>query len=128
MAKSAEAGDRVDMAMGADALLATQQRYIEAWRDAGQIMADAVQTVIRRQAELAQAGMREFWADGDGLLAMSERDYRPGEQLERMCAFWERALGSLQETSEIMLKAQSEAMRALTDRAKGGEGVGRKAA
>src|SRR5688500_13925526 len=48
---------------GGDAMLNLQRRYLEARRDAGQIMLDAMQSMARRQAELAEEGIREFWAE-----------------------------------------------------------------
>ena len=111
-----------------DSLLVLQRRYLEAWRDAGQIMVDAMRTVMQRQAELTEEGMREFWAGREAALQAGSGDYRPGEQLERLHGYYQRAFGGLQEATEIMFKAQSEAMRVLTDSALARTAESRKAA
>lgn len=115
MARATEADAAANAAAGLEILMTAQRRYIEAWANAGQIMADAMQTVARRQAELAESGLREFWTENDAFARARAGEYRPAEELERLRGFYERAFGGFQELSEIMLKAQSEALKVLSD-------------
>lgn len=107
--------NRQGAADAADTLLDLQRRYLEAWRDAGQIMVDALQTVARRQAELAEEGLRDLWAEPGEPSRGSSGDPRSAGQLDRVQGLYQRAFGGFQELSGIMLKAQSEAMRTLVD-------------
>jgi hypothetical protein len=112
-----------------DDLLALQSRYVEAWRDAGQIMLDAMRAVMQRQSELAEESVREFWSDGQVDSRGGRGELRPMEPLERLHGHYRRTLGGLQEVTDIMLKAQSEAMQVLAEGMLGGaEQTSRKAA
>jgi hypothetical protein len=98
---------------GMETILAAQRRYLEGWADANRIMADAMRTVVQRQVELAGEGMRAFWSERE---AMLERDdARPADPVTAMCAFYERAFENFRESSDIMLKAQAEAMQVFSD-------------
>ncbi len=111
----------------ADTLLDLQHRYLQAWREANQIMLDAMQAVSHRQAELADQGLREFWVepaatqDGSG-------EARTFGRLERAQGFYQQAFSGFQELSEILLKAQSDAMRVLAEGVATGTETSRKAA
>lgn len=98
-----------------DRLVTAQRRYLEAWTNATQIMADAMQTVVRRQTELTEAALREFWAEGETMLRAAPGEYRPEEQFARMQGFYERASANVRELSDILLSAQREAMSVLGD-------------
>lgn len=116
MAATAEMSRRRRPSAASEPLLEAQRRYFEAWRDAGQIMMDAMRTVMRRQAELTEEGIHEFWAEREAMLrAGGQGEYRPGEQIERLQARFQKAFGNYQELTEIVINAQSEAMRVLTD-------------
>ena len=99
---------------------AAQRRYLDAWAGASQIMLDAMRTVVQRQAEIAQSGLREFWSGGETMARSGPGEYRPAEQLERVQAYCERAFSDYQELGDIILRAQSEALRVLGDGAKAG--------
>ena len=112
-----------------DHLLGRQYRYLEAWHGAGQIMLDAMRTVMQRQAELAEEGLRELWSDSQAASRADGGDMRPMEQLERLHDHYRRMLGGVQEMTEIMLKAQSEAAQVLAEgMLAGAEPMARKAA
>lgn len=127
MAARAETSRDRPAAESADALLDLQHRYFEAWREASQIMLDAMQAVAHRQAELADRGMRELWAEPAAARAGSGESRSSG-QLERVQGFYQLALGNFQETSEIVLKAQADATRALAGGFAEGAEASRKAA
>jgi hypothetical protein len=115
MAAKAEIADRDFWGFDPDMILVAQRRYLEAWAGAGQIMADAMRTVVQRQVEFTQSGMREFWSEHQAMLHDRPGEHPPTEQFERLCTFCERAFANYQELGEIMLKAQSEAVQVLSD-------------
>lgn len=105
--------DRDQWGVSLDSILAAQRRYLEGWAGASRIMADAMRSVVQRQVEFAESEMRAFWSEHDA--ALREGPSRSGEPIERLCSFYERAFASFQEMSDIVLKAQSEAMQVFSD-------------
>jgi hypothetical protein len=110
--------DRPFPSLDLESFAAAQRRYLDAWTGASQIMLDAMRTVVQRQAEIAQSGLQEFWSGRETMAGSGE--YRPTEQMERVQAFCERAFADYQELGDIVLRAQSEALRVLGDGAKAG--------
>jgi hypothetical protein len=113
MVRTAAANDRPLPDFGPEAMIAAQSRYLEAWADAGQIMADAMRTVVQRQTEIAGAGLREFWSAREQMLRSEPGERAPADQLDRLRESYERAFAHFQELSGIMIKAQAEAMNVL---------------
>jgi Phasin protein len=112
MAGTTAGGDHPLPGFDPEAIIAAQSRYIEAWANAGQIMADAVRVVAQRQSELANAGIRDFWADSQAMLEARPSERHPAEQLR---SFYEQAFANFQELSGILIKAQAEAMSVLSN-------------
>jgi Phasin protein len=112
MAGTTSGGDRPLPGFDPEAIIAAQSRYIEAWANAGQIMADAVRAVAQRQSELASAGIRDFWSDRQAMLEARPEERHPAEQLR---SFYEQAFANFQELSGILIKAQAEAMGVLSN-------------
>jgi hypothetical protein len=111
MAGTTAGGDRPLAGFDPEAIIAAQSRYIEAWANAGQIMADAIRAVAQRQSELASAGIRDFWSDRRAMLEGRPAERQPAEQLRSL---YEQAFANFQELSGILIKAQAEAMGVLT--------------
>ncbi|MFZ1426903.1 MAG: hypothetical protein WAS21_09060 [Geminicoccaceae bacterium] len=98
-----------------DSIAQAQQRYLEAWAGAGQIMSDAAQMVLRCQAEMTTATMRKLWS-GQAALADGRNDQlQPMQHLGRMSDLCEIAFAHYQEMAAIMLKAQTESLEVLAD-------------
>ena len=99
-----------------EALLAVQRRNVEALTSAGKIVAEGMRTYAERQVSLMQDGMRNLWGEiqtrGSATAAAS-----PSDQLTRMRAAFDRVLGQVQELSQVLLKAQSDALAVLNDAA-----------
>src|SRR5215204_5700480 len=99
-----------------EALLAAQRRNVEALTSAGKIVADGMRAYGERQVTLMQDGMRNLWGEiqtgGSATPAAS-----PPDQLARMRAAFDRVLAQVQELSQVLLKAQSEALAVLNDAA-----------
>jgi hypothetical protein len=99
-----------------EALLAAQRRNVEALTSAGKIVAEGMRSYAERQVSLMQDGMRHLWGEiqtrGSATPATSSSD-----QPARMRAAFERVLAQVQELSQVLLKAQSEALAVLNDAA-----------
>ena len=98
------------------ALLAAQQRNVEALTSAGKIVAEGMRTYAERQVSLMQDGMRNLWGEiltrGSATAAAN-----PADQLARMRAAFDRVMTQVQELSQVLLKAQSDALAVLSDAA-----------
>jgi hypothetical protein len=98
------------------ALLAAQQRNVEALTNAGKIVAEGMRTYAERQVSLMQDGMRNLWGEiqnrGSATAAAT-----PTDQLARMRAAFDRVMTQVQELSQVLLKAQSDALAVLNDAA-----------
>src|SRR5215213_1273340 len=96
------------------ALLAIQRRNVEAFTSAGKIIAEGMRTYAERQAGLMQEAMRNLWGEVQtGSRAPATGD--PADQQARLRAAFDKVLSQVQELSQGLLKAQSEAMAVLND-------------
>ena len=111
MAGTTAGGDRAFQGFDPEAISAAQSRYIDAWANVGQIMADAVRAVAQRQSELASAGIRDVWSDRQAMLEGRPGERHPAKQLRGL---YEQAFANFQELSGILIKAQAEAMGVLS--------------
>ena len=87
-----------------------QRRNLEAFTSAGQIVADGMRAVAERQAAMVQDAMHELWGEMQNVGKGGARRSGPADQLDRMRHAFERVLGQVQEISNVLLKAQAEAM------------------
>ena len=95
-----------------EALLAAQRRNVEAFTNAGKIVADGMRTYAERQVSLVQDAMRDLWGaiQTGGRAPATAAD--PAGQLARMRAAFDRVLAQVQEVSQLLLKVQSPPRRA----------------
>ena len=112
----AESTSKIPNPFDPEALLAAQQRNVEALTSAGKIVAEGMRTYAERQVSLMQDGMRNLWGEiqtkGSAAAPAS-----PSDQLARMRAAFDRVLAQVQELSQVLLKAQSDALGVLNDAA-----------
>ena len=100
-----------------EALLAVQRRNVEAFTEAGKIVADGMRGYAEGQVGLMQQAMRDLWGaiqTGGGIPA---RAADPSDQLARMRAAFERVLAQVQELAGLLLKAQGDALAVLNEAA-----------
>ena len=97
-----------------EALVAVQRRNVEAFTSAGKIVAAGMRTYADRQASMMQEGLHTLWSElqTDGRALMTGE---PSGQQARVRAAFDQVLGQVQELSQGLLKAQSEAMAVLND-------------
>ncbi len=97
-----------------EALLAIQRRNVEAFTSAGKIVAEGMRTYAERQAGMMQGAMRNLWGEVQtGSRTPATGD--PADQQARLRAAFDKVLSQVQELSQGLLKAQSEAMAVLND-------------
>jgi hypothetical protein len=95
----------------ADRLSAAQQRNIDAFASASQIVVDGVKAMAQRQSEMMQASVDQFVAAGQGTKTL---DFQPGDQIANARSWYEAAVNHAKELVEIAMKAQGEAVDVLT--------------
>jgi gas vesicle protein len=99
------------------ALLAAQQRNVEAFTSAGKIVAEGMRTYAERQVSLVQDAMRDLWGAVQTGARAPATAADPSGQLARMRAAFDRVLAQIQEVSQLLLKVQGEALAVLNDAA-----------
>lgn len=97
------------------AMLEVQRRNFDAFRNAGQIVADGMRTYAERQIAMMQEAMRGLWTEMQSTARRPAAAAEPTEQLERMRAAFERVMDQVQELSNLLLKVQSEAIQVLNE-------------
>jgi hypothetical protein len=95
----------------ADRLTAAQQRNLDAFASASQIVVDGVKAMAQRQSEMMQASVDQFVAAGQGTKPL---EFQPGDQIAKAKSLYEAAVNNAKELAEIAMKAQSEAVDVLT--------------
>jgi phasin family protein len=98
----------------ADRMMAAQQRNLDAFASASQIVVDGVKALAQRHSEMLQASVDDFVAAGQGAFAGKPADFQPGDQITKAKSAYEMAISNAKELAEIAIKAQSEAVDVLT--------------
>ena len=96
----------------ADRLTAAQQRNLDAFASASQIVVDGVKAMAQRQSEMMQASVDQFVAAGQGVQAAGVPARRSDRDRPSRCT--RTAVNNARELAEIAMKAQSEAVDVLT--------------
>ena len=96
----------------ADRLTAAQQRNLDAFASASQIVVDGVKAIAQRQSEMMQASVDQFVAAGQG--RPGRWSSSPADQIAKAKSLYEAAVTNAKELVEIAMKAQSEAVDVLT--------------
>ena len=95
----------------ADRFTAAQQRNIDAFASASQIVVDGVKAIAQRQSEMMQASVDQFVAAGQSTKPL---EFQPGDQIAKAKSLYEAAVTNAKELVEIAMKAQGEAVDVLT--------------
>jgi hypothetical protein len=93
----------------ADRLTAAQQRNLDAFASASQIVVDGVKAMAQRQSEMVRASVDQFTNPGERPL-----EFQPADQIATAKSMYEVAVNNMRELAEIAMKAQSEAVDVLT--------------
>jgi phasin family protein len=97
-----------------DRMVAAQQRNLDAWASASQIVVDGVKAIAQRQSEMMQSSVEQWVATGQGAMNGKPADFKPADQIATVKSGYEQAVTNARELAEIALKAQSEAVDVLT--------------
>jgi phasin family protein len=97
-----------------DRLIAAQQRNLDAFASASQIVVDGVKALAQRHNEMLQASVDQFVASGQTAFNGKPTDFQPGDQIAKAKSAYETAINNARELTEIAIKAQSEAVDVLT--------------
>jgi len=97
-----------------DRVIAAQQRNLDAWASASQIVVDGVKAMAQRQSEMMQSSIGHWVSNGQGALNGKPADFKPADQIAAAKSGYETAVSNARELAEIALKAQSEAVDVLT--------------
>ena len=97
-----------------DRVVAAQQRNLDAWASASQIVVDGVKAIAQRQSEMMQSSVEQWVATGQGAMNGKPADFKPADQIATVKSGYEQAVTNAREIAEIALKAQSEAVDVLT--------------
>ena len=97
-----------------DRMIAVQQRNLDAWASASQIVVDSVKAIAQRQSEMMQSSVDQWIATGQGALTGKPAEFKPADQIATAKSSYEAAVSNAKELAEIAIKAQSEAVDVLT--------------
>ena len=97
-----------------DKLTALQQRNLDAFASASQIVVDGVKALAQRQSEILQASVDQMVAAGQGAWTGNPMDFKPADQIESAKSQYQTAVANAKELTEIALKAQTEAADVMT--------------
>lgn len=98
----------------ADKVLAAQQRNIDAFANASQIVVDGAKALAQRQSEMVQGSVDQWMAASQSFLSMKPGEFAPTDQVTKAKAAYESAVANGKEITDIAMKAQSEAASVLT--------------
>jgi phasin family protein len=98
----------------ADKVLAAQQRNIDAFANASQIVVDGAKALAKRQSEIVQSSVDQWMAASQGTFSMKPGEFVPADQLSKVKSAYESAMVNSKDMADIAMKAQSEAAAVLT--------------
>lgn len=99
-----------------DALVATQQKNLEAMTAANRLAFEGMQAIAKRQAELIRQAVEEAAAAATGLAGASTPADKMVKQTELAKEAFERAVSSAREVAEMMAKSNTEVTDLLNKR------------
>ena len=98
-----------------EALWAAQRRNLEAVAEANQAAVEGIRAVAARQAEILQTSLKEA-ADAAHEIAAADPGDKVAKQTELAKTAFEKAIANMQELSDLVTKAQGEALESINRR------------
>ncbi|MCA1941913.1 MAG: phasin family protein [Caenispirillum bisanense] len=99
-----------------DALVATQQKNLEAMTAANRLAFEGMQAILKRQAELIRQAVEEAAAAATGIAGASTPTDKMLKQTELTKEAFERAVSNAREVAEMMAKSNTEVADLLNKR------------
>ena len=100
-----------------NSIFTAQRRNIEAITTAGQVFAEGVQAVTRRQAEVVRSGVEQCLKASKDALTSGSPEVTASKQADFARGSFENAITHLREVSEMVTKSSFEAFDVLNKRA-----------
>jgi phasin family protein len=97
-----------------DKVMAAQQRNLDAFASAGQIVVDGVKAIAQRQSEMVQGSVDLWMAASQSTFSGKPGDFAASDQVAKAKTAYETAIANARELTEIAMKAQSEAANVMT--------------
>jgi phasin family protein len=95
------------------AMIAAQQRNLDALASASQIVVDGVKTIAQRQGEMMQSSVDQLMSVSQSALSMKASE-EPADQFAKVKANYDVAVNNAKELAEIAMKTQGEAVAVLS--------------
>ena len=99
-----------------EGVVAMQRKNIEAFTQANQLAVEGFQAIARRQVEIARQAMEEFQSALRELTSPASPEDRVAKQAEYSKQALEKSVANAREISEIVTKANSEAIAVINKR------------
>lgn len=99
-----------------DAMVAAQQKNLEAMTAANRLAFEGLQAIMKRQAELMRQAVEESTAAATGLAGASTPTDKLVKQTELAKEAFERAVSNAREMAEMMAKSNTEVVDLLNKR------------
>ncbi len=98
----------------ADKFLAAQQRNVDAFASASQIVVDGAKALAQRQSEIVQSSVDQWMSASQSAFSTKPGEFAPADQITKMKSNYESAMANSKEIADIAMKAQSDAAAVLT--------------
>jgi phasin family protein len=99
-----------------EALVAAQRKNFEAMTTANKVAMEGAQTVARRHMEIMQAAMTDMTETVKSLTSVESPQAQAAKQADLLKSAYEKAVANMHELSELMQKANGEAVSLLNKR------------
>ena len=99
-----------------DAMLATQQKNIQALTAANQLAFEGMQTVFRRQSEILRQSVEQASAMISELMAAGSPEDKVAKQADLVKSAFEKALANSRELAELVARSNAEAAEVVSKR------------
>lgn len=97
-------------------LMQSQRKNLEALMEANRILLESTQTLLQRQNEMLNQVGQEAAATAGAMMTASGGKELPQQQTQLLTEHYKRSVASLQEVTEMIVKAQQQAMKVLDQR------------
>jgi len=99
-----------------DAMLAAQQKNLQAVTEANKLAIEGLQAVAKRQAEVLKQSMEEMASTMQHMMANGAPQDKMARQAELAKEGFEKVLANMKEVSEMVAKSNTEAAEVLSKR------------
>ena len=100
-----------------NSVFSAQRRNIEAVTEANQLMAESLQAISRRQAEIARSSVDQVLKASKDMVAKGSPELNTGKQADLAKSLFENSLNNMREVTEMLTKSVIEASDVINRRA-----------